>query len=90
MGDLQSHRKMFNLIRNTFPDVTVSTYTVAVSVSFLLHITFNSHSSPCFLCCLILRNSSLLEAGLNILVMTRSYSVTIKERFYEEPEESFI
>lgn len=25
MGDLQSHRKMFNLIRNTFPDVKVST-----------------------------------------------------------------
>ncbi|XP_026231057.1 inositol monophosphatase 3 [Anabas testudineus] len=24
MGDLQSHRKMFNLIRNTFPDVTVN------------------------------------------------------------------
>ncbi|XP_047445214.1 inositol monophosphatase 3 [Mugil cephalus] len=23
MGDLQSHRKMFNLLRNTFPDVTV-------------------------------------------------------------------
>ncbi|XP_073347669.1 inositol monophosphatase 3 [Pagrus major] len=23
MGDLQSHRKMFNLIKNTFPDVTV-------------------------------------------------------------------
>lgn len=25
MGDLQSHRKMFNLISNTFPDVTVRT-----------------------------------------------------------------
>ncbi|KAI3375345.1 hypothetical protein L3Q82_021836 [Scortum barcoo] len=24
MGDLQSHRKMFNLLRNTFPDVTVN------------------------------------------------------------------
>lgn len=24
MGDLQSHRKMFNLIKNTFPQVTVS------------------------------------------------------------------
>ncbi|XP_026169036.1 inositol monophosphatase 3 [Mastacembelus armatus] len=24
MGDLQSHRKMFNLIRNTFPEVTVN------------------------------------------------------------------
>ncbi len=30
MGDLQSHRKMFNLIVNTFPDITVSTTTVAV------------------------------------------------------------
>lgn len=30
MGDLQSHRKMFNLIANTFPEVTVSTTTVAV------------------------------------------------------------
>lgn len=26
MGDLQSHRKMFNLIRNTFPDITVSSF----------------------------------------------------------------
>lgn len=25
MGDLKSHRKMFNLIKNTFPDITVST-----------------------------------------------------------------
>lgn len=25
MGDVQSHRRMFNLIKNTFPDVTVST-----------------------------------------------------------------
>ncbi|XP_028987336.1 inositol monophosphatase 3 [Betta splendens] len=24
MGDLQSHRKMFNLIKNTFPDITVN------------------------------------------------------------------
>lgn len=24
MGDLRSHRKMFNLIQNTFPQVTVS------------------------------------------------------------------
>lgn len=24
MGDLQSHRKMFNLIKNTFPEITVS------------------------------------------------------------------
>lgn len=24
MGDLQSHRKMFNLLKNTFPDITVS------------------------------------------------------------------
>lgn len=23
MGDLQSHRKMFNLIKNTFPEITV-------------------------------------------------------------------
>ncbi len=28
MGDLQSHRKMFNLLKNTFPEVTVSTTTV--------------------------------------------------------------
>lgn len=35
MGDLQSHRKMFNLIKNTFPELTVSTATVAVS--FFLH-----------------------------------------------------
>lgn len=30
MGDLQSHRRMFNLIKNTFPDVTVSTTSVTV------------------------------------------------------------
>lgn len=24
MGDLQSHRKMYNLIKNTFPEITVS------------------------------------------------------------------
>lgn len=28
MGDLQSHRKMFNLLKNTFPDVTVSLYDI--------------------------------------------------------------
>lgn len=26
MGDLQSHRKMFNLLKNTFPEITVSPY----------------------------------------------------------------
>lgn len=26
MGDLQSHRKMFNLIKNTFPQIMVSFY----------------------------------------------------------------
>lgn len=36
MGDLQSHRKMYNLIRNTFPDITVSTSTVAVFAAHLL------------------------------------------------------
>lgn len=28
MGDLQSHRKMFNLLKNTFPDITVSLYKI--------------------------------------------------------------
>lgn len=32
-GDLQSHRKMFNLLKNTFPDVTVSTSIVDVLFS---------------------------------------------------------
>lgn len=47
MGDLQSHRKMFNLIKNTFPEVTVSTTNVKEvsfplhSVSLLLHSVIN-------------------------------------------------
>lgn len=34
LGDLQSHRKMFNLIKNTFPEVTVST--PSLSLDFVL------------------------------------------------------
>ena len=38
MGDLQSHRKMFNLIKNTFPELTVSIISVTVvQVSLTLH-----------------------------------------------------
>lgn len=37
LGDLQSHRKMYNLLRNTFPDVTVSTAILhVVPVAFML------------------------------------------------------
>lgn len=45
MGDLQSHRKMFNLIRNAFPEVTVSTPThqVALAVGLMISVT-NSRS----------------------------------------------
>lgn len=56
-GDLQSHRKMFNLIRNTFPEVTVSTSAVAVRVSFSLHITFFSHFLSTVETPVILQNS---------------------------------
>lgn len=31
LGDLQSHRKMFNLIKNTYPEITVSTATFCKS-----------------------------------------------------------
>lgn len=34
MGDLQSHRKMFNLLKNTFPDLTVSFYNTASLLRF--------------------------------------------------------
>lgn len=34
MGDLQSHRKMFNLLKNTFPDITVSVYKIESFLRF--------------------------------------------------------
>lgn len=36
MGDLQSHRKMFNLLKNTFPDITVSLHKVDSKISFMI------------------------------------------------------
>lgn len=35
MGDLQSHRKMFNLLKNTFPDITVSFCKIKSFLCFL-------------------------------------------------------
>ena len=54
MGDLQSHRKMFNLIKNTFPDITVSTASAG-----LFHFTWTFCAILCL--CSLLEISNYLK-----------------------------